>query len=385
MIHRDLKPSKTSSFFLFGPRGTGKSTWLRGFSPAKNTLFVDLLDPQTEDSLFRNPNELKHQIEGRKNPPAWVVVDEVQKVPRLLDVVHGLIEGKGTKFALTGSSARKLKRGVSNLLAGRAFVYQLFPFTEKELGDDFDLKDALTWGTLPRLVSLPQADDKAEYLRAYALTYLKEEIASEQVVRWLPPFRNFLGVAAQCSGQVINFTKVARDVGVDTKTVQSYFEILEDTLMGISLPAFHLSVRKRQRSHPKFYFFDTGVKRALDRTLDQELYPRTFAWGFAFEHWIINEIHRRVHYARKDWTFSYLQTTDGGEIDLIVDRPGLSRLLVEIKSTDLVEEKDVACLNRLTPDIPNGLAFCLSLDPTRKKIGEVTCLFWRSAFDEWGL
>lgn len=315
----------------------------------------------------------------------WVVIDEIQKAPRLLDVVHQMMETSGRRFALTGSSARKLKRGASNLLAGRAFVYSLFPLTAPELGEAFSLKDVLNWGTLPSLYRWASAGDKTEYLRTYALTYLKEEIVAEQLVRNLTPFRNFLEIAAQCNGQVLNYSKISTEIGADVKTVQSYFSILEDTLVGFFLPAFHLSVRKRQRSHPKFYLFDPGLKRTLERTLDQPLTPQSYAYGFAFEHWVILEIVRRSHYARKDWTFSYLQTTDGGEIDLVIDRPGAPRALIEIKSTPHLSERTVKTLERFQPDFPRSEAFCLSLDPHPKKIGHINCLPWEQGLQELGL
>ena len=171
-------------------------------------------------------------------------------------------------------------------------------------------------------------------------------------------------------------------MGADVEAVQSYFTIVEDTLVGIRGPAFHLSVRKRQRTHPKFYFFDTGVKRALEHTLDQERYPKTFAHGFAFEHFVVIELHRLADYRRCDWSFSYFQTTDGGEIDLVIDRPGRTLLLVEIKSTNQVTERDVTALNRFQKGIPQSEAFCLSLDPTPKKIGATLCLPWQQALEK---
>jgi predicted AAA+ superfamily ATPase len=378
MIQRLFKPPH-HSFFLFGPRGTGKSTLLKSTLKGDTVLTLDLLDPAQEDLYARSPQTLKEKWAALKKKPAWILIDEVQKVPRLLNVVHQMIEDHGVLFALTGSSPRKLKRGAANLLAGRAFVYSLFPLTSVEMANRFELNEALTWGTLPKILHLSSNEDKKEFLRAYALIYLKEEVVAEQLVRNLTPFRHFLEVAAQCNGQVLNYSKIAADVGADVKTVQSYFRILEDTLVGISLPAFHLSVRKRQRTHPKFYFFDTGVKRALEHTLDQTLYPKTFSYGFAFEHFVIIELHRLADYRRCDWSFSYFQTTDGGEIDLVVDRPGKPRLLIEIKSTDRIEERDVTPLNRFKKDIPQSEAYCLSMDPTPKKIGGTLCLPWNLA------
>lgn len=186
-------------------------------------------------------------------------------------MAHQQIESGRFRFALTGSSARKLKHGGANLLAGRAHVFHLYPLVARELKERFSLRDALLWGTLPRLYSLGSEEDKRDFLRSYAHTYLQEEITQEQVVRRLDPFRRFLLVAAQMSGQVINFAKVARDVGSSIPTVQSYFQILEDTLVGFFLESFHESIRKRQRGNPKFYFFDMGIQRALSDQLTVDL------------------------------------------------------------------------------------------------------------------
>jgi predicted AAA+ superfamily ATPase len=182
---------------------------------------------------------------------------------------------------MTGSSARKLKRGGANLLAGRAFVYHLFPFSFVEVGEMFDLEKALNWGMLPQIFATRTNDDRVRFLQAYAYTYLKEEIAAEQIVRKLGPFRRFLEVAAQCNGKIINYAKIASDVGVDDKTVKEYFLTLEDTLIGFFLEPFQHSFRKRLSHKPKFYFFDLGVTKALARTLTVELRPSTSAYGEA--------------------------------------------------------------------------------------------------------
>jgi predicted AAA+ superfamily ATPase len=190
---------------------------------------------------------------------------------------------------LTSSSARKLKRGSANLLAGRAFTYKLFPLTHLELAKQFDLNQALTYGTLPKLLEYEDNNDKVEFLRSYTQTYLREEIQIEQLVRRLNPFRDFLELAAQNNGEILNYTKISRDIGVDHKTVANYYQILEDTLVGFYLPPFHKSVRKRQLESPKFYLFDTGVKRALERSFNIPLNKRSYAYGKAFEHFVILE------------------------------------------------------------------------------------------------
>ena len=381
MFNRNLKISENSSFFLFGPRGTGKTTLLKKLFE-KRAVFIDLLDPGEEDLFNRDPNELEHRLAGFSRKPEWVVIDEIQKAPRLLDVVHSLIESGKGKFAMTGSSPRKLRRGASNLLAGRAFVYHLFPLSASELGDKFDMSEILEWGTLPKIFQFQEKEEKKEFLSSYALTYLKEEITVEQLVRKVTPFRNFLEVAAQSNGQIINYSKIGYDIGVDTKTVQSYFDILEDTLIGFRLNPYHRSIRKRQRVNPKFFFFDTGVKRALDRTLSQALIPGTYAFGNAFEHLVILELLKFKEYRRLDWNFSYLRTKDDAEIDLIIERPGMPPALIEIKSSAKIGERDIGVFKNLVRDFGECRAFLLSLDPKRKSIDSALCIHWRDIFDE---
>jgi predicted AAA+ superfamily ATPase len=385
MFHRILKPSKSSSYFLFGARGTGKTTLLETLFEPQEALFINLLDPEEEDLFIRQPDQLRHRLAPLNEQQRWIVLDEIQRVPRLLDIVHELTQTSRFRFVMTGSSGRKLKRGASNLLAGRAFVYNLFPLVMTELGDRFSLQDTLEWGTLPRVFQFDNDDDRARFLRSYALTYLKEEIVSEQIIRKLDPFRQFLEVAAQSNGKIVNFSKIADDVVVDTKTVISYFSILEETLIGYLLHPFHQSIRKSQRTNPKFYFFDLGIKRALDRTLGLGLQEGTYAYGEAFEHFVVIEIARLCSYLSPDWRCSYLNTKDGAEIDLIIDRPGLPHALIEIKSTANAGERDAANLNRFIGSFSSAEAFCISRDPHEKKIGAVWCLPLNSALQKIGL
>lgn len=376
MVERKLGLPENYSCFLFGARGTGKTTLLQTRFGAKDTLFINLLDPLEEDRFLRNPAELEQRCLALDSSVTRVIIDEIQKVPRLLDVVHKLIESRQLTFIMTGSSARKLKRGASNLLAGRAFIFHLHPFVHTELGGQFRLEEVLRFGSLPQVFQFDNESDKARYLRAYALTYLKEEIFAEQIIRKLEPFRLFLEVAAQSNGKIINYTKIGDDIGVDTKTVQSYFTILADTLTGYLLPAWHGSLRKRQRMNPKFYFFDPGVARALAGTVHIPLQPGTYAYGEAFEHLVILELMRLADYAEKDWRFSYLQTKDGAEIDLIVERPGLPTVLVEIKSSDTITDRDTAPLRRFVKDFPDAVAFCLSRDPHARLHDGIRCFSW---------
>lgn len=257
---RLLKPPE-SSFFLFGARGTGKSTWLRQhFAEAR---MINLLDEGLYQDYLGNPNLFYEEL--RSLPPGhWVAVDEVQRLPALLNQVHRLIEEQQLRFALTGSSARKLRRGGVNLLAGRALRKELFPLTPMELGSDFDLERALRFGTLPLVWQSPNPE---ETLEAYVQLYLKEEIQAEALVRNLGGFARFVPVAALMHGQVLHLAGLARDAGVARPTVQGFVEILEDTLLARRLPAFSSRLRVREKRHPKLYWIDPGLVRAARRGL----------------------------------------------------------------------------------------------------------------------
>jgi uncharacterized protein len=379
MYKRLSNPIKLNSFFLFGARGTGKTTLVRNLFAASHCLHIDLLDPMVERTFSLNPTLLKERILGLVPRPEVIVIDEVQKVPALLDVVHSLIESDQIVFALTGSSARKLKAGGANLLAGRAFLYELFPLTFLEMESDFNLNQALQWGTLPKICALTNDEMKFEFLNAYAQIYLKEEVWGEQLVRNLLPFRKFLMIAAQQNGKICNFTKIAREIGADFNTVKKYFQILEDTLLGFYLEPYHESVRKRQKQSPKFFLFDLGVARALSETLDVKLKPQTSAYGEAFENFLISEIHRLNRYFKTGYQLCSLLTQDGAEIDLILQKSGRPPILIEIKSSSNVSIKDdLKHLQKLLPDFPTGtVAFCFSQDPSPRQVGPILVLPWK--------
>ena len=385
MIDRIAQFSDKSSFFLLGARGTGKTSLLKERYPQTDTWYIDLLHPELVRKYLLQPSILIQELEARKPLPEWIIIDEVQKVPALLDVIHQRIESHKQKFILSGSSARKLKRGAANLLAGRAFVYHLYPLTSRETGGTFNLNEALNWGTLPKLLELTELQDKREYLRAYANTYVREEILQELIIRNLEPFHRFLSVAAQMAGKVINYSKIALDTGSSVPTIQSYFQILEDTLLGFTLPQFHESIRKRQRANPKFYLFDNGVQRALADELTIEVRPRTSSFGEAFEQFVINEVNRLQSYYRKDYRLSYLLTGGNAEIDLIIERPGLKRAAIEIKSSSAISKADLKGLLSLGKDIPDCELFCFSTDLTPKIIDGVHCLPWNTGLTEIGL
>lgn len=367
-----------NSFFLFGARGTGKTTLLRQSPFLASALWIDLLDSETEESYALRPGLLQEQAEALPKG-SWIVIDEVQKLPKLLDQVHLILGRRQIYFALTGSSSRKIKRGGADLLAGRAWTFHLYPFTARETGSTFDIDQALAWGTLPQLNQLGTSADRARYLRSYTHTYLKEEILVEQLVRNLDPFRLFLPLAAQMDTQMVSYTNIARDTGVDYKTIQNYYQILVETNLGFFLEPFDRSVRKVQYQSPKFYFFDTGVKRALQRRLTVPLQDRTSEYGEAFESWFLNECHRLNHYLELDYAFSYLRTKDDVEVDLVIDRPGQALVLVEVKSATAVDERHIRNLVRFQDDFPDAELICVARVPQAQKIGRVLVLPWNEA------
>lgn len=384
MFQRTLKLSIDESFFLFGARGTGKSTWLEQNFDRSECLWLDFLDPDIEDRYSRFPKVLENEVNYllEKKKLSWIIIDEVQKVPRILDSVHRLIEKKKVRFVLTGSSARKLKQGHANLLGGRAALFALYPLTQKELGNEFNLQQVLNWGSLPRVQASKSDLERIRKLKSYCQVYLKEEILVEQLVRKLPPFKGFLEILAQMNGKLLNYESIARDVGVDNKTVQAYIDILEETFLGIRLHPFHASIRKSQKQAPKFYWFDSGVQRYLAGSIRSPLVPQTSAYGDAFEAWVINEIVRHSSYLELDFQFSFLQTREELEIDLILSR-GKEIFAIEIKAASTIDPIKVRKLDKLASDLPSkAKTYYLSQDPSKQKIGEVHCLPWYEIFDE---
>jgi predicted AAA+ superfamily ATPase len=252
--------------------------------------------------------------------------------------------------------------------------------THLELGNQFDLNQALHWGTLPEIFECSTDDEKKQFLMAYAHTYLKEEIGREQFVRNLLPFRKFLEVAAQCNGQILNFAAIARDTHLDEKTVKSYFLLLEDTLLGYMLEPYHGSLRKRVHQKPKFYFFDTGVVRALAQHLTVPLLPSTSAYGYAFEHFFITECMRLSSYYQLEYKFSYVRTVNDQEIDLIIERPNQATFLIEIKSAREVYAEMFKPLQLLKDEFPDAVLLGVSNDPYAKQFGDIKALPWQQAF-----
>jgi predicted AAA+ superfamily ATPase len=302
-----------SAFFLFGPRGTGKSTWIRARLPDAvvfNLLRADLmLRYERDPSLFRAEVLTKGRDE-------WIVVDEVQRVPALLDEVHFLMEETGRKrFALTGSSARKLKRGAANLLAGRAIVKHLFPLTSAELSFAISPAQLMRFGALPLSVTAEDDEIREEFLRAYVTTYLAEEIKAEAIVRNLGSFSRFLKVAACAAGQTTNVSAIARDSGISRETARGYFDVLVDTLIGAWLPAHRPRAKIKEVALPKFYWFDSGALNAAAGGFDQ---PLPADWdGVLLEHLVLHELRSFVDYAGVKGSLGYWATPSGSEVDFV--------------------------------------------------------------------
>ena len=366
------------SFFLLGPRGTGKSTWLDEQLLTPKSIKIDLLLPTEYLKYKRDPEVLKRELEGRAFPD-WVIVDEVQRLPEILDVVHHLLyvsKGK-LRFALTGSSARKLKREGANLLAGRALSRRLFPFTSVEMGSDFDLTTALRYGLLPIAVN-PSTDASREAaLDGYVETYLREEIQQEALVRNLDGFFRFLQVCGVVSGQILNIAGVARDVGLARATVQGYFEILADTLVGWTLPSFRLRAKIKEVEHPKFYLFDGGVQRVLSGEIRNA--PGRDQLGHLFEAFVLNEIRALDSYLSIGGQMAYWRTEAGTEVDLVWSR-GARRTGVEIKHVDRWKPEYQKGLVTLLETGKIQTAYGVYAGNRRLKVGSVEVFPFREFF-----
>ncbi|MCJ7581285.1 MAG: AAA family ATPase [Candidatus Aminicenantes bacterium] len=349
-----------TSFFLFGPRQVGKSTLLHQENPH---LIIDLLDPELQLSYNKNPNLLRGQIDDldpkEKNK---ILVDEVQRVPKLLDIIHSLMEqNPNIQFILCGSSARKLRHGASNLLGGRALYRTMHPLSYDELSSDFNLELVLSYGSLPKIYSTlikKETKEAQDLLRAYVITYLREEIKAEALVRNLQGFQNFLDIAAAQYSEQINFSSVSRDCQVALPTVREYYSILEDTLIGFFLFPFLKSVRKRMSHQPKFYFFDNGVTRALLGSLQDP--PTPLEQGRLFEQWILQEVVRLNEYYQKDWKLSFWRTSHGAEVDLLISRGTKILYAIECKFKRQPSTSDLTGLRSFHENHPEVPCFVVS-------------------------
>ena len=386
MIKRVLSLPDDYSFFLLGPRQTGKSTLLRQLFDPAHTRYYDLLLSKEFQRFVSNPDIFTQEVMGRPKKITHIVVDEIQRIPQLLNEIHAMLEGPNPPvFCLSGSSARKLKRQQANLLAGRAIIYHLFPLTHQELGKQFSLEKVLSLGSLPKVYFAKSHGLASRILQTYVDTYLEQEIKQEALVRNIGGFIRFLNLAADANGYVINYSTIARECGVSYKVVQEYFQILEDTLVGFFLLPYAKSIRKRLIKHPKFYFFDTGVVRALKKQLSVPLLPKTYDYGRAFEHFVIAEIYRLAQYNNKDYQFSFYQTANQAEVDLIVETPQKNVFAIEIKSSSAPEKEAMGGLSSFKEICPQAKLLCVSNVPHRRNIGEITILPWLEVFKEIGI
>jgi predicted AAA+ superfamily ATPase len=363
------------SFFLWGPRQTGKSTLLRATYP--QAIWIDLLKTDELVRYLQRPALLREELEADATRRI-VVLDEIQKVPGLLDEVHWLIENRGRVFALCGSSARKLRRTQANLLGGRALRRELLGLVSAEVGRDFDLVRALNHGFLPRHYL---AEDAAERIRAYVADYLREEIAQEALVRNLPAFSGFLAAAALSEGGIVNFANIARECGVSAPTAREYFEILVDTLLGRFLPAWTRRPKRRTIQAPKFYFADAGVVNTLARR--GRLEPGSELFGRAFENWVHHELQAHARYRHPGRELAYWRLASGIEVDFIV---GDMQLALEAKASARVTSDHLKGLRALAQDHPRvARRILVCLEPRARRTADgIEILPWRRfAEDLW--
>jgi uncharacterized protein len=349
MFKRILSYPKNKSFFLFGPRGVGKTTWLK--STFTKSKYINLLKAETFTTLLANPSRLSEHIPH--NFSDWIIIDEVQKIPALLDEVHRLIEEKKYKFILTGSSARKLKNKNVNLLAGRALKYNMYPLTHLELGKNFSFSQAIKYGSMPMIFS---EEDKLRYLQTYVMTYLEEEVKQEGLTRNIGNFSRFLEVASFSQAAVINMSEIARETSIHRKVIENYFSILEDLLIAYFLKPFTKRQKRKQVRHNKFYFFDVGVFRTL-----RPKGPYDFAEeieGVAIETLIFHELKSIIDYERLNYEIFFWRTIQGHEVDFVLY--GEKNIIAfEVKRKTNINNKDLSALKIFIKDYPQAKAYLI--------------------------
>ena len=346
------------SHFLFGPRQTGKTTLIR--HSLKEVKSYDLLDTSVFLTLSQNPGRISQEIQPRDK---IVVIDEIQRLPDLLNEVHRLIEERGIRFLLTGSSARKLRRGGINLLGGRARTKYMHPLTYQELGNQFDLFRTIERGLLP---SIYLSDDPRADLHAYTGSYLQQEIVAEGTTRNIPAFSRFLKVAALCNGTIVNFTNVSNDAQVPRTTVYEYFEILKDTLLLYELPAWRKSKKRKPLASSKYYFFDVGVVAAIQ---GRDFRPGTSEFGEAFETYLMHELVSYRDYISGE-PLSYWRSTSGFEVDFILG----DHTAIEVKAKENLSTQDLKPLRALAEEKKLKRYLCVSLEPRRRTLDNLMIL-----------
>ncbi len=366
-IERIFQPPKNESYFLFGPRGTGKTTWLKN-TYLQETLWIDLLNASEERRFAARPELLKEQLDINENKK-WVIIDEIQKVPKLLDIVHLLIEEKKERqFVLTGSSARKLRRGGVNLLGGRALWKNFHPFLACELKDQFQLDQALKTGLIPLIWT---AENKEQKLQAYVDLYLQEEVKAEALVRQIGHFSRFLEAMAFSHASLINFSNISRECEVPRKTVENYFQILCDLLLGYTLSVFEKKAKRELSSHPKFYFFDPGVFRSLKKQgfLDTSLEIE----GAALEGLVAEHLKSWISYQSDQSSLYFWRTRSGSEVDFIVYGEK-NFYAIEVKNAKNLNPQDFSGLKAFQADYPNAFPLLLYRGKEALKKDNILCL-----------
>lgn len=363
MVPRFLKPLKEKSFFLFGPRGTGKSTWVRQCFP--EAKIFDLLKESLFQEFLRDPSSLESFISHPEQP---IVLDEIQRVPSLLNEVHRLIADKKIQFILTGSSARKLRKDGVNLLAGRARVLNMFPLTAAELGEQFDVKKSLRFGHLPEAYF---SGDPQEFLKSYVGTYLREEVQKEALVKDLATFSRFLEAAAFSQASVLNYSTMGRDVGVDPKSIQNYFEILEDLLIGRRLQVFSKRSKRKLTTHPKFYYFDVGVFRTLRKA--GPLDPLEEIEGLALETLFHQELQAAISNVGLRLELSFWRTLDKNEVDFVLyGEDGF--FAFEVFRSSRIRPESLAPLEDFLDEFPKAKAYLVYGGTETRQFGSITAL-----------
>jgi len=352
---QQLNLSSQETCFIWGPRQTGKSTLLKMLFP--QAIRYDLLLSTEYQGLLREPSLIREQClaqglnaNSQRDP---IIIDEIQKIPTLLDEVHWLMENKGLRFILCGSSARKLRRGHANLLGGRAIRYELYPLVFPEI-PAFSLIKALNSGLIPRHYDSARP---SRLIQSYVGDYLKEEIAAEALTRNIPAFSRFLEVAALSNGEILNYSNIARECGISSPTVKEYFQILEDTLIGRQLPAFRKRKKRRLVTSPKFYFFDLSPVIHFSRR--GKVLPGSELFGRAFEHYIWMEIVAHSSYSELFYPISYWRTASGFEVDFIL---GDHEIAIEVKSTELAHTTHLKGLRRFKEEYSARRSILVSLD-----------------------
>lgn len=364
-FHDRLFQEPKGSYFLFGPRGTGKSTWLQKYHA--NALWIDLLHAVTFREFTTRPERLQELVEA--NSQQTVVIDEIQRVPELLSMVHSLIEQKLNKrFVLTGSSARKLKRTGVDLLAGRAVLRTMHPFMAKEIGDQFQLENALKFGMLPLVLA---SDDPQDTLNSYAATYLQEEVQAEGLVRNVGEFARFLEIIAFSHGQQININNIAQECQVERKIVSSFITILEDLLLSFQLPVFTKRAKRELSSHPKLYLFDAGVYRSLrpkgplDRKEEMD--------GHALEGLVAQHLRAWIGYSGRECQLYFWRTRHGVEVDFVLYGEE-NFYAIEVKNGIKVSPQDIKSLKSFRDDYPECTPYLVYRGKDRLMIDGILCI-----------